>query len=270
MKSTNSRRTFIRNAFNGVLLSGMANGIMPGFLVGCQVSSKLADDHGENDLKRIQSLIANKELPLKWIFTGDSITQGARHTKGYRAYPEIFAEHVRFEMNRPRDFIINTAISGHATTEILGDFNWRISQFTPDVVSLMIGTNDAALSRNITVAIFENNLRHLVSLIRKHLAIPILHTPNTINFEENSGKERKQLGLYVAAIRKVSMEESVILVDNWRHWELQKDKEAAQNWMADALHPNGRGHLEIARLLFQALSICDNDSFTCNGNIDFH
>jgi acyl-CoA thioesterase I len=270
MKSINSRRKFIRTAFNGILLSGMSPGIVPGFLKGCHSLPKISNHPGEDDLKRIQDLIANKVSPLKWIFTGDSITQGARHTKGYRSYPEIFAEHIRFEMNRSRDFIINTAISGHATTEILGDFEWRIRQFKPDVVSMMIGTNDAASSRHIPVGVYESNLRHLVRLIRELPAIPILHTPNTINYEENSGRERKELGLYVAAIRRICTEESVVLVDNWKHWALQKDRVDAQNWMADSLHPNGRGHLEIARLLFQTLNICDTDSFTCNSNIDFH
>ena len=270
MKSTNSRRKFIRTAFNGILLSGMSPALMPEFLKGCHSFTQLSNHQGGDDLKKVQDLIAKKESPLKWIFSGDSITQGARHTKGYRSYPEIFAEHIRFEMNRSRDIIINTAISGHATTEILGDFEWRISQFKPDVVSMMIGTNDAASGRHISVGIYENNLRQIVRLIRKLHAIPILHTPNTINFAENSGKERKELSLYVAAIRRVCTEESLIVVDNWKYWELHKDMVEAQNWSADALHPNGRGHLEIARLLFQTLNICDTDSFTCNGTIDFH
>jgi acyl-CoA thioesterase I len=268
MKSNNTRRTFIRTAFNGILLSGMAPSIVPGFLGGC--SPKLTNHHGENDIKKIQALIADKKSPLKWIFTGDSITQGASHTKGYRSYPEIFAEHIRFEMNRARDFIINTAISGHATTEILGDFEWRISQFKPDVISIMIGTNDAAASRHISVEVFENNLRQLIYQIRKLPAIPILHTPNTISYIENPGKERRELILYVKAIRKLSSDEHVVLVDNWKFWEQKNDLVNAEHWRADALHPNGRGHLEIARLLFQALSICDTASFTCNGNIEFN
>jgi acyl-CoA thioesterase I len=270
MKSANTRRTFIRKAFNGILLSGIAPGIVPEFLKGCQSYHKSTTPKGDNDLQKLQAMIADKQSPLKWIFTGDSITQGARHTKGYRSYPEIFSEHIRFEMNRARDFIINTAISGHATTDILSDYDWRISQFRPNVVSIMIGTNDAATSRHISVEVFENNLRLFIRQIRQLPIIPILHTPNTINYEENSGRERKELRLYVAAIRKVSKEDNVILVDNWRHWEQQKNLVDAQNWMADALHPNGRGHLEIARSLFQTLNICDTDSFTCNSNIDFH
>jgi acyl-CoA thioesterase I len=270
MKSPETRRNFIRTALNGILLSGMAPGIVPEFFNSCHSSHKPPNYQGEDDLKKLQALIADRKVPLKWIFTGDSITQGARHTKGYRSYPEIISEHIRFEMNRGRDFIINTAISGNATTDILSDYVWRISQFKANVVSIMIGTNDAASSRQISVEVFENNLRLLIQQIRQLPAIPILQTPNTINYDEPSGKERKQLNFYIDAIRRISKEDSVILVDNWKHWELKKNLVDAQNWMADALHPNGRGHLEIARLLFQTLNICDNDSFTCNSNIDFH
>ena len=78
------------------------------------------------------------------------LSQRAKHTLDYRCYPEIFSERVRFEMGRYRDIVINTAISGHTTREILADFSWRIEQFKPDVVSLMIGTNDSARARNIS------------------------------------------------------------------------------------------------------------------------
>lgn len=35
------------------------------------------------------------DRPLKWLFTGDSITHGALHTFGWRDYAELFAERVR-------------------------------------------------------------------------------------------------------------------------------------------------------------------------------
>src|SRR5688572_28086870 len=54
------------------------------------------------DLDRIKELLGQKN-PIKWLFTGDSITAGVLHTEGYRSYPEVFAERIRWEMARSRD-----------------------------------------------------------------------------------------------------------------------------------------------------------------------
>lgn len=77
---------------------------------------------GGNDKELIAKYLKEKD-PLIWVFTGDSITQGAKHTQGYRSYPEIFSERIRWELGRGRDIIINTGISGNTTQTILDDFD---------------------------------------------------------------------------------------------------------------------------------------------------
>src|SRR5262245_38050003 len=52
----------------------------------------------------IKQLLARPE-PVTWVFTGDSITHGALHTRGWRSYPEHFAERVRWELKRMRDIV---------------------------------------------------------------------------------------------------------------------------------------------------------------------
>lgn len=264
MLSENSRRQFIGKAIKTVLISSLLP-LLPQNIL--NASAPALRGNADNDLKKIKEWIANKEKPLKWIFTGDSITQGAKHTLGYRSYPEIFSEHIRFEMNRGRDIVINTAISGNATTDILNDFDWRIAQFNPQVISLMIGTNDAATIRNISLNSFENNLRSLIQKFRKLQAIPILHTPNIIDMSQKSGKERFALPQYVDVIRNVADKCHVILVDHWKYWEDNRERVLDEKWRIDPLHPNGRGHLEMARLLFKLLSIFDDKSFTCTGTV---
>src|SRR5688572_4256077 len=76
-------------------------------------------------LAGIKQLVAAKE-PITWVFTGDSITHGALHTKGWRSYPEHFAERVRWEMRRMRDVVINTGISGDRSGGLLADLDWRV------------------------------------------------------------------------------------------------------------------------------------------------
>lgn len=218
-----------------------------------------------SDQERIKGLLKQKN-PLIWLFTGDSITQGAEHTHGYRSYPEIFAERIRYEMGRFRDIVINTGISGNTTQNILDDFDWRIGQFKPVVVSLMIGTNDCS-KKEINQDVFEQKLDSLLAQIRGSGAIPILQTPNIIIKEK--APERAKLFEYITILQSLAKKRKVILVDNYNYWEniLKNHPEinVYKKWLNDPLHPNGTGHQEIARLMFKELSIFDSKAATCGG-----
>lgn len=218
------------------------------------------------DLDRIQRVL-KQELPAIWLFSGDSITAGVEHTHGYRSYPEIFAERIKYELGRSFDQVINTGISGYTTSNIIQHFEWNIKHFKPTVVSLMVGTNDAAEDREISLKEFERNLDKLVNRIRMLEVIPILHTPNLIIKEK--APERSRLQDYVEVIKQVAIEKEMILVDNWTHWQQAADASSLtkvyKEWLNDPLHPNGRGHSEIARLMFKELLIFNADAATCGG-----
>jgi len=220
----------------------------------------------KSDKERIKEIVAGKE-PAIWVCTGDSITAGVKHTQGYRSYPEVFAERVRYELGRSRDVVINTAISGNSSQNIINDIDWRVRQFRPNVVSLMIGTNDCEASRKVSLNKFEENLEFLIQEVRKLGAVPILHTPNVII--ETHAPERDALPKYVNVIKKVAQNRKTILVDHWLHWqqsiEQQSQAKIFKEWLNDPLHPNGRGHQEIARLLFKELSIFNPADPTCGG-----
>jgi lysophospholipase L1-like esterase len=219
-----------------------------------------------DDPAKIKSIFDNK-TPSVWVFTGNSITQGAKHTHGWRSYPEIFAERVRWEMGRGTDVVINTAISGHTSQNILDDFQQRVARFQPNVVVLMIGTNDACDDyRKVSVDQFEKNLIQLIGKIRAMDAVPVLLTPTPIIIEQ--AQSRKNLEKYVIKIREVAEKNQVILVDNWTIWntELQEKYhgEVFTKLLDDPIHPNGLGHQELAKTLFKALFIFDVHSPVCN------
>ncbi len=251
-----SRRKFLKVSGLGTALS---------LFIGNQkaVSATIAD--ATPDLEKIKVLLAAKDKPVIWLFTGDSITHGAKHTKGYRSYPEVFGERIRWEMQRMRDVVINTGISGNTTNNILADFEWRITQFKPAVVSLMLGTNDC-IRKGITTEVFEQNLETIVTKIRESGAVPILHTPNTL-IPEKAPDRGAALPLYVPIIRKVAESRNVVLVDNYQYWEdaMKNGTPVYRQWLNDPIHPGETGHQEIARLLFKTLSIFDAKEPTCGG-----
>jgi acyl-CoA thioesterase-1 len=259
-----SRRRFLRNT---LLLAPVPVFIAPLSLAKFQVSAPLVT--GEKELLQIAGALANKQHALKWLFTGDSITQGVKHTAGLRSFSEIFTERIRWEMDRMRDFVINTAVSGQNSNDVLSDFDWRVNQFAPSVVFIMLATNDCASTRPVVVSVFESNLNQLVDKVRQMGGIPVLQTPNTFRAAESP--ERAKLPEYVEIIRAVARKRDTILVDHWTYWEAcQKSNltdDISQRWMNDRLHPNGYGHLEMARLIFKTLRIFDANAFTCSGKI---
>jgi lysophospholipase L1-like esterase len=214
-----------------------------------------------SELQSIQKLLADKVHPLTWVLTGDSITHGAKHTHGNRSYVEHFAERVRWELGRPNDIVINTGISGDKAEGILGKFDWRIARFKPDVVSIMIGMNDCTRGPEKRDE-FQKNLRDLIHRVRDLGAFPVLHTMNIV--EPSATKERGDLSAYVDIVNGIAREEKTILVDHWRHWKTASENQnVLKEWLNDPIHPNARGHREMAILTFKTLGIFDPKSPTC-------
>lgn len=215
---------------------------------------------------RLKDLFSRSK-PGLFIFAGDSVTQGAFHTHGMRCYSEIFAERVKREMKRTSDLVINSGIDGTHTSFLLDTYQWSIGQFKPDLVSIMFGINDCK-ENEITPVVFKNNLETIVHKIRNTNAIPLLQTPNAIDNEgvaNMNTASRKRLPAYVDVIREVAKINNIVLVDNWLYWEA-RGLNVYKNWLDDPLHPNAKGHLEIAQLIFSVLAIDDEGLLNCSGH----
>ncbi len=209
----------------------------------------------------IKELLTRKE-PIAWVFTGDDVVHGAQHTLGWRSYPELFSERIRWELKRMRDVVINTGVSGDNADGILADLDWRVLHFKPDVVSLMIGINDSKLGA-VGRELFRKKLTTLVSRIMAVGAIPLLNTPNTIYLKNSVS--HGDIAEFAQIIRDVAKASKAALVDHYADWEAAKpDQEALLKWLDDqSTHPNFLGHREMAKLLFRELDIFDENSPTC-------
>jgi lysophospholipase L1-like esterase len=216
------------------------------------------------DLEKIKTALKAK-TPLIWLFTGDSITHGAKHTYGMRSYPEHFTERIRFEIARVMDVVINTGISGNRIGDIIRDFQLRIAQFKPSVVSVMIGTNDCTAGK-AGLKLFQANLTNLIESIRSLNSIPMINTPNPVLTAKSvKGGTRKWLSEYVNVARNVAELQNTVLVDHWAHWsELKENDDLLMFWLSDSVHPNAYGHIEIAKEIFKKLEIYDSISPTCS------
>jgi len=210
-------------------------------------------------VERVQELI-NSRKPVKWLFYGDSITHGALHTLGNRDYVELFAERVRFELGRTMDIVINTAISGNNTRQLIAGFEWRVKQFTPDVVLLMIGMNDCTDLNDITLDEFERNLLELCDQITAFDGLPVLQTTCPILHGQAPDRE-PHFDDYMDIIRQVAAQRKLPLIDHTAFWKERPD--SFFYWMSNAFHPNEYGHRAFADLIYRVLGIRDEASRSC-------
>ncbi|WP_435748674.1 SGNH/GDSL hydrolase family protein [Microbacterium sp. PMB16] len=208
-----------------------------------------------SDLRRIADALVGAD-PLNWVITGDSITHGIVHTHGGRSYAEHLHEIIRGELERTRDILINSAISGHRLTDILGDWDRRITSWNPDIVTLMIGTNDLSTADEATVvssAEYAASLREFVARVRALGAVPVLQTPPSIDVIH--APERARIDEFADAVREVAASEDVILVDQLARFTELGNGGVPWGMMGDAFHPNAAGHAALALELATVLGI---------------
>ena len=219
----------------------------------------------DNDQKLapIRDLFADP-TPRKWVFTGDSITHGAVHTYGWRDYTELFSERVRTELNRVRDVIIKTAINGRNTRQVLQDFDWGIGQFQPDVLFVMLGMNDCA-GRNIPIEEFQDNLKAIAQKAIDGWNCKVVMQTTCTVVDEGAPGRAENLPDYMEAIRALSKEMELPLIDHTAYWKQQIAAAGGRRtaWLEDPFHPNNHGHQAFAELVFKELNIFDEKAASC-------
>ena len=205
-------------------------------------------------MERIKAILAGEER-VRWLFYGDSITHGAKHTLGMRDFTEIFRERVVWEMQRGQDLVLNSAHSGFTCEALLHDFDWRAAAFKPTVALVMIGTND---SKKVTAEEFRGQLRELVDKFEAIHTLTVLQTPLPVLL--NLDQSRASVPELAQVVRDVAAERSLPLIDHFKSWS---DDPAKFYLHADALHPNAQGHIKIAQDIFRAFGIYSESSWVC-------
>ena len=221
-----------------------------------------------------------RSSPTTWLFTGDSITQGAVHTRGWRDFSQLFKERLG-ELARNDDIVINTGVGGWSLGPLAQRLEDRVLRWRPDVVFPMFGTNDSAAGAEHVKSWIEAYVDVIakiraagVSQVVVQTTIPMMPTDpeammnlSGLKGDLRQGKlrgfqmRRQHLGAYVQATREVAQGASAPLIDHWSVWE---SAGAARGELMDGgFHPNEYGHRLIAHAMFRACGMWDPKSWTC-------
>ena len=191
--------------------------------------------------------------PATWVFTGDTVVQGAGQTGAGRTFSEHFGDHLKNKLRRLLDVVINTGVPNSRAENFLKTLDWRVTRFAPEVVFLMLGSADAAAGPAGRTR-FREVLNEIISALAKTKTALILQTPPTPR--PGCGTDANDLSAYIEIVREVADERDVAGID---HWSLFEDRlaQAAMEpdwWSSGGQLPNVRGHVELARQVVEALS----------------
>lgn len=207
-------------------------------------------------------------MGLTFLFQGDSITDGNRgrnddpnHILGH-GYPYIIAAQLGNELAESRHHFINRGISGNRVSDLYARWNEDAISLKPDVLSLLIGVNDAwrIMANEPTGATdrFERAYVHLLEETKETLPNTalvicepfILRTGVTV---DKWSEWRKKIQAYGEIARGLAEEYKAVWVPLQSAFENAAGRTDAAYWLWDGVHPTTAGHDLIAREWLSAI-----------------
>jgi acyl-CoA thioesterase I len=194
-------------------------------------------------------MTARAAEPIKVACVGDSITQGSGAGPG-KAYPSQLQEMLGDQWK-----VGNFGVSGRTLLK-KGDFPyWKekkyqeAMQFLPDVVIIMLGTNDTKPQNFEHEKEFSDDYAELVNSFQGLASEPRIYVcrpcpvPEPGNFKIND----KNLQVYIKKVNALAKELDLGVID--MHAALVKTPEM----LPDRVHPNTAGAGEMAKAAAKAI-----------------
>lgn len=248
--------------------------------------AKQHPDGNEKVISEIQSLLTREE-PVEYLFMGDSITHGIG-TSGYDNVPQLFEKYLR-EQGRMKDVVINSGVSNATLSTTLNQIDHRLNQYDPDVVFVMLGTNDSSVNgeraeggKGFTVQEYKDYYKELARNVyqKNQDSYMILRVPCDMTVDAAHSKYKE----FFASIYDVEKEMKaeipemkIAVIDHMQDWidyseHVRNDfmsTASANTWMVDSVHPNGRGNMRMFQQILKETGLYRNDSRISNYQFKF-
>lgn len=201
------------------------------------------------------------QKPIRIVAFGDSITKGFRPgVDEVDAFPAQ-VEQTLNQAGLPVE-VLNIGIGGENTAQAKARLKNVLAQ-QPQIVTIMYGANDSYIDKGkteprIRIADYRANLLYIVQELKKQQIKPILMTTNRYDAKhpvDGSGQHpNRMMDQYMATCREVATAEDVLLIDHQQRWiDAEKRGTDIEGWMTDHVHPNKKGHQEIANEILRVL-----------------
>ena len=157
--------------------------------------------------------------------------------------------------------VLNTGISGNRVTDLAARWQSDVLDLAPDWLSVMIGINDVWRQfdgepgmEQVEPEQYESVYRGLLEKTRPKLKGLILMTPYFLE-TDLADPMRAKMDVYGAITQKLAAEFDAIFVDVQAAFDHYLEHQPTQSLCADRVHPNGVGHMIIARAFLGAVGV---------------
>ncbi len=231
-------------------------------ILGCAIYLNLAYSHffrviGEKSLQNptqhivtfIRPSYSSAEL-ITYVAIGDSLTAGVGGKKSTDSYPYQLGVFLAKQKNKPIR-VVNLAAPA-ATTETVMTFQLpRLSEFKPQIVSVLIGTND--MHNHIPLPVFETHMRKILT-IAAHTGAKVYVF--TIPYLGDTGLALPpyrsyfdwQIRRYNTIVRLVAKESNTALIDLYTL--TRKSEQEDWYYSPDLFHPSADAYRLWSTILY--------------------
>ncbi len=200
---------------------------------------------------------------MKILFQGDSITDAGRDRRNYHdlgpGYPKYAAEGIKAAHPDVEFEFINFGISGNRTCELFDRLYADGIAFQPDVISILIGINDAWHRHGpsciaTTDAQIELNYRSILERIKRETnAKIVILSPYYLDAPENAYLN-EDLKTILPIVRTLAKEYADVYIPlDELFTEAMKTQPEPRYYSADGVHPNENGRKFIGAAYAKAV-----------------
>ena len=221
----------------------------------------------------------------KVLFIGDSITDGGWGRSGGSIAPSEKRNHTdwnhlyghsymmlcaaRWQSDHPDEEsqFFNRGISGNTLADLAARWQKDALSLKPDVVSLLVGTNDVDAMLKGQLAkdfnLWEQDYRQLLDQLRQQnpqveiiLGTPFVAKSGRIGAADNYAERKALIAQCADIVRRIAIDYNARLLD----YEQMFDSLTQNNpsyWIWDGIHPTPAGHQRMADLWLKYYSQID-------------
>lgn len=219
---------------------------------------------------------------VRFLFIGDSITDGGwgrsggnmmpteqrnqkdlNHIYGH-SYMMLCAARIQSDYPGQEPLFFNRGISGNTLTDLQRRWQSDCLELNPDVVTLLIGTNDVDLHLSgkapLDMKKWEGDYRQLLDRliavkpgVKIVLGTPFVAKVGRIGSADNFPQRKELIAQCAAAVRRIATDYHAILLDYEKLFD-SLTVPAPSYWVWDGIHPTAAGHQKMADLWLHAMS----------------
>ena len=202
------------------------------------------------------------------LFIGDSITDcgrarpvGQRRNSLGDGYVNFVDSILGAAMPETPIRVLNTGIGGNRVTDLAARWQSDVLDLEPNWLSLMIGINDVWRqfdaepgAEQVEPEQYELVYRSLLAKTRPQLDGLVLMTPYFLETNREDPM-RVKMDTYGAITKKLAADFDAISVDTQAAFDHYLAHQPTQSLCADRVHPNGVGHIILARAFLSAVGV---------------